>query len=107
MGISLIPVLAGLGVGSLALALAARPTLENIIVGLILFADRPVTVGEECSFGDQQGTVLEIGLRSTRILALNGDIVSMPNSKFSELELVNKSRSDRILLSQTIGLRYS
>ena len=106
VGISLIPILAGLGIGGLALALAARPTLENIIAGLILLADQQVKVGEFCCFGDQQGTVLEIGLRSTRILALNGDLISIPNSKFSELELVNKSRRDHILLNQTIGLRY-
>ena len=106
VGIFLIPILAGLGIGGLALALAARPTLENIIAGLILLADRPVTVGEYCRFGDQEGTILEVGLRSTRILALNGDIVSMPNSKFSELELVNKTRREHILLRQTVGLRY-
>ena len=106
VGISLIPILAGLGVGGLALALAARPTLENIIAGLILFADRPVKVGEYCCFGEKEGTVLEIGLRSTRILGLNGDIISLPNSHFSELELANYSRRDRILLRQTIGLRY-
>ena len=106
VGISLIPILAGLGVGGLALALAARPTIENIIAGLILLADRPVKVGEYCRFGDQEGTILEIGLRSTRILALNGDLISLPNSHFSELELANKSRRDRILLRQTVGLRY-
>ncbi len=106
VGISLIPILAGLGIGGLALALAARPTLENIIAGLILFADRPVKVGEYCRFGAQEGTILEIGLRSTRILALNGDIISMPNSKFSELELANKSRRKHILLRQIVGLRY-
>ena len=106
VGISLIPILAGLGIGGLALALAARPTLENIIAGLILLADRPVTVGERCCFGDKEGYILEIGLRSTRILALNGDLISIPNSKFSELELTNQSRRDRILLRQTVGLRY-
>ncbi len=106
VGISLFPILAGLGFGGLALALAARPTLENIIAGLLLFADRPVKVGEYCRFGGQEGTVLNIGLRSTRIFALNGDIISLPNSNFSELELVNKSRRTRILLRQIIGLRY-
>ena len=106
VGISLIPILAGLGIGGLALALAARPTLENIIAGLILFADRPVKVGEYCCFGEKEGTVLEIGLRSTRILAQNGNIISLPNSHFSELELANHSRRDRILLRHTVGLRY-
>ncbi|MGK7935514.1 MAG: mechanosensitive ion channel family protein [Xenococcaceae cyanobacterium] len=47
-----------------------------------------------------------MGLRSTEIRALNGNLISMPNSTFSDLELVNKSRIDRILLNQTIGLRY-
>ncbi len=106
VGISLIPILAGLGIGGLALALAAKPTLENIIAGLILFADRPVKVGEDCCFGEQEGRVLEIGLRSTRILGLNGDIISLPNSQFSELKLANQSRRERILLRQTVGLRY-
>ena len=106
VGISLIPILAGLGFGGLALALASRPTLENVIAGLLLFADRPVKVGEYCRFGGQEGTVLNIGLRSTRIFALNGDIISLPNSHFSELELVNKSRRECILLRQTVGLRY-
>ena len=106
VGIALSPVLAGLGIGGAALALAARPTLENIFGGLTLFADRPVKVGERCCFGDKDGHVKTIGLRSTRILAMNGDLISIPNSKFSELEIVNKSRRDRTLLNQTIGLRY-
>ncbi len=106
VGITLFPVLTGLGIGGAAVALAARPTLENIFGGLTLFADRSVKVGERCCFGDKDGYVQAIGLRSTRILAMNGDLISIPNSKFSELELVNKSRRDRTLLSQTIGLRY-
>ncbi|WP_371357634.1 mechanosensitive ion channel family protein, partial [Hydrocoleum sp. CS-953] len=106
VGISIIPIIAGVGIGGLALALAARPTLENLIAGLILIADRPVKVGEYCRFGDEEGTILEIGLRSTRILSINGDLISIPNSQFSELKLANKSRRDRILLRHTIGLRY-
>ena len=74
VGISLIPILAGVGIGGLALALAARPTLENMIAGIILLADRPVKVGERCCFGDREGDIVEIGLRSTRILSLDGYI---------------------------------
>ena len=106
VGISLTPILASLGIGGLALAVAAKPTLENIIAGVILFIDKPVRVGERCCFGDQEGYIQEIGLRSTRILGLKGYLISIPNSQFSDLELTNKSRSDRILLRQTIGLRY-
>ena len=106
VGISLAPILASLGIGGVALALAGQKTIENIIGGLTLFADRPVKLGERCRFEEQKGYVQEIGLRSTRIRALNGDLISMPNSKFSELELINRSRIDATLLNQTIGLRY-
>ena len=106
VGISLLPILAGLGIGGLALALAARPTLENMIAGIILLADRPVKVGERCRFGEQEGDIVAIGLRSTRILGLSGYLISMPNSKFSELQLTNKSRSERILIRQLVQLRY-
>ena len=106
VGISLTPIIAGLGIGGLALALAGQKTVENIIAGLSLFADRPVQVGERCRFGDREGFIANIGLRSTRILALNGDLISIPNSTFSELELINRSRRDRTLIDQTIGLRY-
>ncbi|MEM9009432.1 MAG: mechanosensitive ion channel family protein, partial [Cyanobacteria bacterium P01_F01_bin.86] len=106
VGVSLIPILAGLGIGGLALALAARPTLENIIAGVILLVDRPVKVGERCRFGEREGIIQEVGLRSTRIRALDGDLISMPNSRFSELELTNRSRRSCMLLQQTLGLRY-
>ena len=52
VGLPVVPLLAGLGVGGLAVALAARPTLENLIGGVILYADRPVRVGDICSFGE-------------------------------------------------------
>ena len=106
VGISLVPVLASLGIGGLALALAAQPTLENIIAGLILFTDRPVSVGDFCRFGDQAGTVEKIGLRSTRIRGIDRTVTSVPNADFSKKELVNYSQRDRRLLKTIIGLRY-
>ena len=69
LGADVVPLLAGLGVGGLAVALAVRPTLENMIGGVILFADKPIKVGDYCTFGGQSGTVERIGLRSTRIRA--------------------------------------
>jgi MscS family membrane protein len=68
LGVNISAALAGLGIGGIAVALAAQKTLENLIGGVSLFADRPVSVGEFCRWGDQVGTVEEIGLRSTRIL---------------------------------------
>ena len=106
VGIALGPILAGLGIGGLAIALGGQQALQNIIAGLMLYLDRPVKIGERCIFGDKDGYIQQIGLRSTRILSMDGDLISVPNSKFSELELRNKSRRKRILIQQIIGLRY-
>jgi MscS family membrane protein len=106
IGIPITPVLAGLGVGGLAVALAAQSTIENVIGGLTLFGDRPVRVGEFCRFGDTLGTVEEIGLRSTRIRTLERTVVTVPNAEFSKMELENLNLRDQMLLRTTLGLRY-
>jgi len=98
--------LAGLGVGGLAIALAVRPTLENLIGGFILFLDKPVGVGDLCRFGPELGVVEEIGLRSTRIRKHEDTIVSVPNSQFSQLQLENLSKREKTLFRVTLGLRY-
>ena len=106
IGLPVYGVIAGLGVGGLALGLAARPTLENLIGGFILYADRPVRVGEFCKFGDKLGMVEQIGLRSTRIRALDRTLITVPNAEFSNMELINFTRRDQTLLDTVIGLRY-
>jgi MscS family membrane protein len=106
LGIPLTPLLAGIGVGGFAVALAARPTLENFIGGMTLFADKPVRVGDYCRFGETLGTVEEIGFRSTRIRTRGRTIISIPNSKFSELQLENYARRDHVWLYAVLGLRY-
>jgi len=105
LGIPLTPVLAGLGVGGLAVALAARPTLENVISGMILFADRPVRVGDFFRWGDQVGTVEEIGLRSTRVRTLDRTIVTIPNADFVQMQLDNFQVRDMILWMTKLELR--
>lgn len=105
-GIPLTPVIASLGVGGLAIALAVRPTLENIIGGLTLFADKPVRIGDFCRFGNEDATVEQIGLRSTRLRKVDDTLVSVPNSDFSQRELTNYTRRRRRLYQMTIGLRY-
>ncbi len=106
LGADIVPLLAGLGVGGLAVALAVRPTLENLIGGLILYFDKPVRVGDFCSFGGQTGTVETIGLRSTQIRALDRTLISVPNAKFADMEIINWARCDRMLIGSKIGLRY-
>ncbi len=98
-------ILAGLGVGGIAVALAAQKTIENLFGGVSLISDRPVLVGEFCQFGGQVGTIEDIGLRSTRIRTLDRTVVTVPNSQFSTMTLENFSRRDRMWFHPTIRLR--
>ncbi len=98
-------ILAGLGVGGIAVALAAQKTIENLFGGISLISDRPVLVGDFCQFGGQVGTVEDIGLRSTRIRTLDRTVVTVPNSQFSTMTLENYSKRDRMWFHPTIRLR--
>jgi len=98
-------ILAGLGVGGLAVALAAQKTIENLFGGISVIGDRPVLVGDFCRFGDRVGTVANIGLRSTRIRTLDRTIVSIPNGQFSSMELENFSVRDKMWFHPTLSLR--
>jgi MscS family membrane protein len=105
-GVPVTPLLASLGVGGLAIALAVRPTLENVIGGFILFADKPVRVGDFCRYGDEIGTVEEIGLRSTKIRSLERTTVTVPNAEFSQMKLDNFAKRDLRLLKTVLQLRH-
>jgi MscS family membrane protein len=98
-------ILAGLGVGGLAVALAAQKTIENFFGGVSLITDRPVLVGDFCQFGGQVGTVEDIGLRSTRIRTLDRTLVTIPNSQFSTMTLENYSRRDQMWFHPALKLR--
>jgi MscS family membrane protein len=106
LGLPLYSVVAGLGIGGLAVALAIRPTLENLIGGIILYLDQPVRVGDFCSFGDKTGTVETIGVRTTKIRALDRTLISIPNGALADMQLINWAKCDRMLITATIGLRY-
>jgi len=106
LGVNVTAVLAGLGVGGIALALAAQRTLENLFGGVTLITDQPVRVGDFCRFGDKLGTVEDIGLRSTRVRTLDRTLVTIPNADFSRMELENYAQRDRIWYRPRIGLRY-
>jgi MscS family membrane protein len=106
LGVNITAAVAGLGVGGIAVALAAQKTIENLFGGVSLFADRPVRVGDFFRYGDQVGTVEEIGLRSTRVRTLDRTVVTIPNADFSNLRLENFARRDRMRLWTMIGVRY-
>jgi len=99
-------VIAGLGIGGLAFALAAQDTVKNFFGGIMIFADKPFAVGDRIQIGDIDGTVKEIGIRSTRVETLAGRIVTVPNSMFSDdaVENVDLEPSRKIVLN--LGLTY-
>jgi MscS family membrane protein len=107
LGFNVTGLIAGLGVGGLAVALAAQKSIENLFGGVTLITDQPVRVGDFCRFSDGKlGTIEEIGLRSTKVRTLDRTVVTVPNSRFSEIDLENFAVRDRIRLATTLGLRY-
>ena len=105
IGIPVTPLMAGLGAGGLALALASQYTLENLIAGLVIFADKPVRIGDDCQFGGVRGRVERIGLRSTRIRGADRSVISVPNAEFAKMQLVNFTARDHIPLAITLTLQ--
>lgn len=105
IGIPVLGVLAGLGIGGIAVALAAQRTIENFFGAIMLYSDRPVRIGDFCRFGDKMGTVERIGLRSTRIRTPERSILNVPNAEFSRLQLENLAQRDKFLLKTTLNLR--
>jgi small-conductance mechanosensitive channel len=105
LGLPVPALIAGLGVGGLAVALATQGTLENLIGGLILYADQPVRVGDFFRFGSQVGCVEDIGIRSARIRTVNRTVVAMPNSDLVKMPLENFSRRDKTRLETALRLR--
>ncbi|HOD36214.1 MAG TPA: mechanosensitive ion channel [Syntrophales bacterium] len=105
-GINLTAVVAGLGVGGIAVAFAAQKTIENFFGGVFLIWDKPIRLGDYCKAGEYEGTVEHIGLRSTQIRTLNRTVVSIPNGQLSAVSIENFAMRDRFLFRHTLNLRY-
>ncbi len=106
IGFNVTTLLAGLGVGGIAVALAAQKSIENLIGAITLYTSQPVRIGDFCRFGDKVGTVEEIGLRATRLRTLDRTIVSIPNAEFVNLHLDNFMNRDMIWYHPQVRLRY-
>ena len=105
-GINLTAVIAGLGVGGIAVAFAAQKTLENLFGGISIVSDQPIRVGDFCRVGEYLGTVQAVGLRSTRIRTLGRTVVSIPNGQLATMNLENFTLRDKIWFHHTLSLRY-
>ncbi len=106
LGFNLTTVLAGLGIGGIAIAFAAQKTLENLFGGISVLADEVIRVGDFCNFGNKVGTVEDISLRSTRIRTLDRTLLSIPNGSLATMNIENFASRDKILFNPTLGVRY-
>lgn len=106
MGYPAASLVAGLGVGGLAIALAAQKTLENLFGAFTLGFDQPFRVGDFVKVEDFLGNVETIGLRSTKIRTLDRTLITIPNGKLSEMRLESYTARDRLRLACNLGLVY-
>lgn len=105
-GLPVASLIAGLGIGGLAVALAAKSTLENLIASVTLGIDQPFRPGDLVKLEDTLGTVESVGLRSTRIRTLDRTLVTVPNGKLADMRIESYSARDRMRLSCVLGLTY-
>ncbi len=106
LGYSVASLLAGLGIGGLALALAAKDTLSNFFGSIVILLDRPFAVGDWIETGGQEGVVEEIGFRSTRIRTFGKTELSIPNNNLANAVINNWSRMPIRRVKMTLGVTY-
>jgi len=106
LGVSVASLVAGLGIGGLAVALAAQKTLENLFGALSIGIDQPMREGDFVKLYDFVGTVERIGLRSTQIRTLDRTIITVPNGELANQRIESFTVRDRLRLATTIGLVY-
>jgi MscS family membrane protein len=106
LGYSVTSLLASLGVGGLALALAAKDTVANFFGSVIVFTDRPFQVGDWIEFADIEGTVEEVGFRTTRVRRFDKSLVTVPNQTFSTAAITNHTRRPIRRIKLTVGVTY-
>lgn len=106
MGVEVGSLLASLGIGGLALALAAKDTVANFFGSMIIFIDQPFQIGEVVEIKDVHGTVEEVRFRSTLIRRFDKSLVTVPNQFFTNNNIVNHARRPRRRMKITVGLSY-
>ncbi|MCL1137105.1 mechanosensitive ion channel family protein [Shewanella pneumatophori] len=106
LGFDASTILAGLGIGGIAVALASKQSIENFIGTLTLYSSAPIKVGNVGRFGTITGTVEEIGLRCTRIRTIDRSVINVPNARLSEMDIENISEREKIRLKTDIRLDY-
>ncbi len=106
LGINVLSVLAGLGLGGLAFALAARDTCANLFGSIMILLDRPFNIGDWIIAGSAEGSVEEIGFRSTQIRTFYNSVISVPNSVLANANIDNMGRREFRRIKTFFGLKY-
>jgi MscS family membrane protein len=106
LNIDITSLLAGLGIGGIAFALAAKDTVENVFGSLTVMFDKPFEIGDWIKINDLEGTVEEVGFRSTRIRTFYNSQISIPNSRLVSTAVDNLGRRRYRRLSTTLGIQY-
>ena len=105
-GVNTTTVIAGASIGGLAVALASQDTVKNLIGTFMIFLDKPFQIGDWIEGGGVEGTVEEVGFRSTRIRAIDTSIFSIPNSRLSEIVINNKGLRQYRRYQTKLGIKY-
>jgi small-conductance mechanosensitive channel len=106
LGVNVTGLVAGLGVGGIAIGLAAQGIFADLFAALAIIFDRPFSKGDQISFDSSSGTIEAIGLKSTRIRAYTGELRIIANKNLLDKEILNVSGRDHIRLPFTIGVAY-
>lgn len=105
-GYNVTSLLAGLGIGGLAFALAAQNTVSNLFGSITIFSDKPFQLGDWIQVGDIEGTVEDVGFRTTRVRRFDQALVTVPNSQFINTGVVNYSAMKKRRITFNIGVTY-
>ena len=106
VGVDVGSLLAGLGIGGLAMALAAQESLANFFGSLVLLVDRPFKIGDWVTVGDVDGDIEEMGFRSTRIRTWHKSLVTLPNKALSSANIENWSKMNKRRVKQKLHITY-
>ncbi len=106
IGVPITPLLAGVSIGGLAFALAAQDTLKNLFGSVTIFTDQPFDVGDWIVFDGVEGTVEEVGVRSTRVRTFYDSIISIPNGRLADIKIDNMGRREFRRYKTNIGITY-
>ncbi|WP_455668716.1 mechanosensitive ion channel family protein [Phocaeicola sp.] len=106
VGVNISALLGTLGIGGIAFALAAQDTVKNIFGAFTIFTDKPFTIGDTINVNGFEGTVVDVGARSTKILGYDKRITTVPNYKITDASIVNISSEPMRRVTVKLGLTY-